>query len=78
MQSAPRQSDYRVLSPHGGWIAAASLIAFIIAVLGVLAGLSGLRGGRPWPANPEIRFQTNAGAPLPLGGLGTVPLPPAL
>jgi hypothetical protein len=79
MQSAPHPSDYRMLSPHRKWVASASLIAFIIVALGVLAGLSSLRGGRPWPANPEIRLQTtNGGSPLPLGGLGAIPLPPSL
>jgi hypothetical protein len=52
------------------------LIAFIIVSLGMLAGLSSLREGRP--ANPEIRFQTTNPDPPPLGGLGAIPLPPSL
>jgi hypothetical protein len=60
-------------------VVAASLIAFVILALGVLAGLSNLLGGRPWPANPKIRFQTTkTDTPPPLGGLGAIPLAPSL
>ncbi len=72
MQSALQQFGYPARGR--GWLAAATLSAFIIVALGMLA-LTGFRGSWAWPAHPEFRFQTS---PPPLGGLGTVPLPPSL
>lgn len=73
MQSAPHQFDYPAPRRRRGWLAAASLTAFIIVALSMLAVLTSLRESWAWPANAELRFQTS-----PLGGFGTVPLPPSL
>jgi hypothetical protein len=61
------------------WPAALRLFAFIIVALVVAAAIASLLRGYPLPANPERHFRdTNNVAVPPLGGLGAVPIPPAL
>jgi hypothetical protein len=77
MHSAPHHARFQVIGTNPRRVVAPSLIVLIVVVLGVVAGISSLLK-RP-PAHPEIHFQDkNDGSSLPLGMLGTVPLPPSL
>jgi hypothetical protein len=67
-----------MLRPSGGWFSAMTMIVFITVMLAMVIRISALLVAHSWPVNAPGHFQDAKGASPPLGGLGTIPLPPSL